>query len=397
MASDLGSARGRVFVFLPNLPPDPGAGALRGKMIVQGLVASGDRQARIVVITGKGTFDPIDGADVVSVSVAAPENTSGLLSRLTRECLLGMFVTLSMLRRSTRQDLIVVSSPPFIPSLMLGFAGALFRRRYVLDVRDAYPLVYVEAGLISPWSLAYRLLSSLEEVWRRKATLIFAATQGLARQMQAGDAEAKIVVAYNGFPERLLQLAPLKRERFTACFHGILGQFQDVDTLVEVARQLAMQDIDVVVIGYGPKADLLKAAELNNLTYLGKLPFEQTVGLVATCHVGLSLRRDGDISKDAFPVKVWECVGLGLPVVATPCSEAGDFLERNRCGAQYASGDVSSIIRWIVRLRDDRDVYAEHVANCREVARYATREWAGSVMGQHILHLMDDKEASAVT
>ena len=180
------------------------------------------------------------------------------------------------------------------------------------------------------------------------------------------------------------------------CFHGILGQFQDVESVLEVAKRLGEHDIDVVVIGYGVKSALLQEATIPNLHYLGRLTFDETIDVVAGCHLGLCLRRNDEISRDALPVKVWECLGLGIPSVVTPICEAGEFLQKNGCGVQFEAGEIDSIADWIIGIRDDARRYADMAAACRNVRQQFTREQNGAEAAGIILGaLMPDGVSEA--
>ncbi|MEM9321273.1 MAG: hypothetical protein AAGA41_00460 [Pseudomonadota bacterium] len=74
---------------------------------------------------------------------------------------------------------------------------------------------------------------------------------------------------YNGVPGDFLTPGGEKRERFTVCFHGVIGFFQDIETLIAVARELEQNDVDVVVIGYGRQESLMRGDIPANLEFLG--------------------------------------------------------------------------------------------------------------------------------
>ncbi|WP_420963295.1 glycosyltransferase family 4 protein [Brucella sp. IR073] len=382
------SAPTAVNLFLPYLPPYPGAGSIRALSFVNGLVAESRRRGleiKIRVFTATRNPTPIDGAEVHQLKFTAPENNLSFARRLWGELLLGGGAAYEILQKGRNTDILLASSPPFIPSLMLGLLVSAFRRRYVLDIRDLYPLVYADAKLISKDSLLYRWLEKLEHAWLGRASLVFGATGGLARHIRATGTKARVETLYNGFPEKLREIRTAKRERFTACFHGILGQFQDIEGLVEVAKRLLPHGIDVVVVGYGAKEKILTGAIPANLQFLGRQSFEDTMKIVSSCHIGLCLRRDGEISRDAFPVKVWEYVGLGLPAVVTPFCEAGEFLESRECGVQFETGDLDKLVQWIVSMRDNPAQYRAHVEACHAVGTEFTRESVGIAAARIIL------------
>ena len=64
-------------------------------------------------------------------------NKSSLIKRLLKEFLVGIEISSRLIFKKT--DLIILSSPPFFTILICAFSLKLFRKRYLLDVRDIYP------------------------------------------------------------------------------------------------------------------------------------------------------------------------------------------------------------------------------------------------------------------
>ena len=374
----------KIGVFSQFLPPFPGAASLRAASVIGGLRSRGGADLLIEVhTTTAGAAALGSRVQIEVVSDADIDNVGSLSGRLLGELRLGWRAGGQLVRSGA--DLIVISSPAYLAALVIAWRA---RRRgipYLLDIRDVYPQVYAHANLLKMGSIPYRLMLSASRHFYRGAVGIITATRGLAQTVRPDAREVPIHCVYNGFPASLAALREPKHERFSVCFHGVMGFFQDVPTLVKVAEALQAHDVDVVAIGYGRQAALLKDSTLSNLRFLGKLPFEQTVVEASRCHVGLSLRRDDDISKDAFPVKVWEYMALGLPQVVTPPCEAGDFIERHGCGAQCAAGDIDRIVALILDLKRRPELMAAQVQRCEVAGRGYTRESLGEEFAAIVL------------
>jgi glycosyltransferase involved in cell wall biosynthesis len=366
--------------FFQHLPPYSGAGAPRGASIVSGFVTYGRErglQLDYAVITTTPNAEPINGARIDCLSVGESENRMSLPVRFIREIAIGASAAFNMLRGMRRSDVIVISSPHFMPALVLGLTAMTLRYRYILDIRDLYPLVYAEAGVLSKKSWLYRTLARCAARLYRRAAAVIAATQGLADAITRDSGRTDVQCIYNGFPQSLVQVETRKRERFTACFHGILGYFQDIETLLAVARRLEPHDVDLIIVGYGKKQELLERDLPPNVRFLGRMTFQETIAQLSSCHVGLCLRYDDEISRDAFPVKVWECIGLGMPSIVTPRCEAGRFLELHGCGWQLDAGDVEGLAQLVLRLKEDPQLSRQIDANCAAVRGAHTREALG--------------------
>jgi glycosyltransferase involved in cell wall biosynthesis len=378
------------------MPPYSGAAALRGASIMAAVARLlSDRPRNVLVFTTVPSPEALPGLTVETLGVPEVENALSLPARILGELRLGWAAGRRMFLVGPRCDLAVVSTPGYLAALLVCSLARWRRVGYVLELRDVYPQVYAEAGLLSRKSRLYRFFARRSKVMYEGAQFVIAATRGLAREVSDKAPAARVRHVYNGFPSNLLARQPVKYERFTVCFHGTLGFFQDVETLLEVARRLGEHQVDCVVVGYGRKEAEIVEAALPNLKFYGRQPFEKTIDIVERCHVGLCLRKDEAISKDAFPVKVWEYLGLGLPSIVTPVCEAGEFVKAHDCGFQLPSGSVSAIVECILWLKNRPNNLRELSARCRETAAQFTREETGLEAAQVILSCVRSNSATS--
>lgn len=365
---------GRVDMVYEDFPPVSNACSIRGAAFadaLQRLLSASSMEVRVV--TGGDHSRDYFPFSVKSVGARAHENTHGLARRIAAELAFGCRALYTVLA-GARPQLVLVSTPPYLSALILTTGLRMARVRYVLDVRDIYPQVYAASGLLRSKSLVYRILGRLSRRMYSGATAVITATAGLAKHVQRETPTGNVRTVFNGFPRRLLDMPVVKADRFTVCFHGTLGFFQDVDTLAQVSQRLAAHDVDTVVIGYGRKAERLRRTLPGTSHFFGALSFEQTIAEVSRAHVGLCLRTNDGVSLDAFPVKVFEYLGLGIPTIVTPPCEGGAFVEGFGCGSQLAAGDVDGIVREVLRLRDDGEYYEQLCSAARALAPSFTRE-----------------------
>jgi glycosyltransferase involved in cell wall biosynthesis len=346
-------------------------------------------EAHIKVYCSSPNPLPIEGVTVIALQVPEVENSLGLFRRLIGEMRMGYVAARQMYFSSDRPDLAIISSPGYISALVQTFFAQMRGIPYVLEMRDIYPQVYAEASLLRRDSVLYGLFLRLSQRMYRGAAMVLCATQGLSREVLSEESAAKVKYVYNGFPAQLAYRRAEKHKRFSVCFHGVLGFFQDVETLLQVAEQLVPFDVDVFVIGYGRKEGPLQRCGLPNLRFLGRQSFERTIAEVERCHLGLCLRLNDKISKDAFPVKVWEYLGLGIPSIVTPPSEAGEFLQDHNCGVVFEAGDVGSIVSAILKAKNTPLYLDQLSANCRRLAHSYTREKTGLAAAEAILSVLN--------
>jgi glycosyltransferase involved in cell wall biosynthesis len=373
-----------IAAFFQHMPPYGGAGALRGHSIATGL-ARLDPTLRVSFFCTNKSPTQYEGISVESLNIPETENISGLIRRILGELIIGLEAAKKIILIRKKIDFVIVSSPAYLSAVIQVYLYRIFNVPYILELRDIYPQVYYSAGLIKKNSLVYRSFSCMSKHMYNNAVISFTATQGLKWSVQQDAPSANIVHVYNGFPANFLRVNTAKYTQFTVCFHGVLGLFQDIETLIKVAQKLEGENVQVVVVGYGSKASLLESSNLVNLKYYGRRTFDETILEVSRCHMGLSLRNDDEISSDAFPVKVWEYLGLGIPCLITPPSEAGTFVLENKCGVVCDAGDVEMIVRNILFYKNNPEEYLGISSICRNIARDYTRERTGYEIAQLIL------------
>jgi glycosyltransferase involved in cell wall biosynthesis len=360
------------------MPPYPGAVSLRGASILTSLAhALAGNNVAVEAFTTTTAPQLLPDVCVRQISGQEMESGKGLFVRIISEFWTGFCGAREMFQNRGGCDLAIISSPSYLAALIMASSA---RRRgipYVIDVRDIYPEVYVDAGLLRRNSILHRFFASHSRKFYNNARLVIAATDGLARTVIEQAPNANVTTIFNGFPAAFLGRGAEKHENFTVCFHGIMGFFQDIETLIEVARRLTHHGVDMVVIGYGRKEILMVNCELPNLRFLGRKSFEETINEIEKCHLGLCLRTDDSVSRDAFPVKIWEYLGLGIPSLVTPICEAGDFVEAHACGKQFSTGNVDALVREILTLKMDQARLRAMELNCKKIAEKHTREKMG--------------------
>jgi glycosyltransferase involved in cell wall biosynthesis len=96
---------------------------------------------------------------------------------------------------------------------------------------------------------------------------------------------------------------------------GTFDSWVDVDLLHDV---LSSRPSWTLVLAGTAKISLERLLALENVHFLGRVPFEELPTLVSHCDVGLVPFRIGPVAADATPSKLYQYLAGGLPVVCTP-------------------------------------------------------------------------------
>lgn len=329
-----------ILYFTPFYPPQSEAAATRSYWFVKTLK---EAQHSVKIITQS------------NMSLKLATNKDKAVVRLIKENLVGIELFLKILINSG--DRVVLSSPPFFTICWGAAAAILSRKPYLLDIRDLYPDVYFEMGLIKRDSFLGKLAKAITKILYSKAKGIMTVTQGLVNEISGyGDFKDKLVLVMNGYdPELFYPGKPEEKfQKFTLVFHGTLGKAQNIQTLIKLAKEFeADESVEFVVAGDGPRLTEILEANQKNVRYLGNLNYQEIPELLRKCHVGLSFRTDDKIGKEAFPVKVFEYIGSGLPVVMSPKGEAGEILEKNSLGRQFENPEIQNMAQEILTIKSN--------------------------------------------
>jgi glycosyltransferase involved in cell wall biosynthesis len=148
------------------------------------------------------------------------------------------------------------------------------------------------------------------------ADAVTVVSRGLQRKVQSSSIKTPSIVP-NGLSEDIVELdaeRPLERGRITVGYFGYLaGAWFDWDLVVKVSYR--NPDWQFYLIGYGGTAGELSVP--NNLHLLGKVPRSELASYAVNWDVAIIPFKPEKLAEGADPIKSYEYMAMGLPVVMT--------------------------------------------------------------------------------
>ena len=143
------------------------------------------------------------------------------------------------------------------------------------------------------------------------------------------------------------------RER-AACYVGGVTRVRGAHELVDA---MAHVDAELLLAGaFSPPAlrdEVARSDGWARVRYLGRLGHERIPGVLAQARVGLIPLHPIGNYVEAYPVKLFEYMAAGLPVIATDVPLWREVLETHGCGVCVPHGSPERLGRAIGALLDD--------------------------------------------
>ena len=292
-----------------------------------------------------------------------------------------------------KYDVAFVDSTPPIQGLKMPLIKWLKRKPTIYNVQDIFPDSLVGTGLTHEGSLIWKIGRMVEKITYRYADKIIVISEDFKKNIMAkGVPEDKIVVIYNWVDQnkvvdvpreenKLFDVYGLERSKFYITYNGNIGLTQNMDMLLDVAKELQeeYEDIHFVLVGNGAYLDEVKhkvtEQQLDNVHLLPFQPYEDISHVFSLGDASLVISKPG-VGANSVPSKTWSIMSASRPVLANfDENELKTIIENNHCGIFTKAGDKDAFKESILTLYNHREFCKEYGHNGRKfVLDNLTRE-----------------------
>lgn len=384
-----------------NFPPEGNAPATRTYEHAREWVKLGHK---VTIITGAPNFpegkvfdgyknrwyskSELDGIEVrrVKTYITANEGFAkrilDFMSFMVTSFFAGLFVK--------KPDVIVGTSPQFFTAVSAWALSAIRFKPFVFELRDIWPASITAVGAMGR-SLPIRILEKIELFLYWRADKIISVTHSFKKELiERGVDGNKIDVVLNGVDLSKYEPAPQKDEsfaeqydltdKFVVGYVGTHGLAHSLDKIVEAAELLLdLKDVRILFAGGGAaKAEveaLVKEKELLNVTLIPRQQKELMPKLWSLCDISLISLKDTELFKTVIPSKIFESMGMGLPMVMTsPIGEATAILSESCSGVIVKPESPYEVAQVIRDLYEDREKLHQLSVNSANAAMLYDRK-----------------------
>lgn len=303
-----------------------------------------------------------------------------------------------------RQDVVIAPSPPLTIGVIGWMLALLKGGKFIYNVRELYPALMVQMGMLSEQSMFYRLLKRME--W-----FVYAASW---RVVTITDMFTQHVIAQGIKPEKVLTIPdfvdtefiqpcpkdnPLARQlglvdKYVVLYAGNIGMTQSFDTITEVLRRLTdVPEIHFLIVGDGARRSYVEAQiaekKLKNVTLLPYQPRHVVPDIYATGDVSLVPLMAGT-AKTTIPSKIYTIMASGRPALVSVDldSELVSIVEGSKCGLAVPPDDAEALENGIRQMFAQRDTFHEYGMNGRRyIEQHFSRQAVNDQFDQLLQHL----------
>ena len=395
-----------------NFPPEVNAPASRTFEHCRAWVNAGHR---VTVITGAPNFpkgkvfkgyrnrpwqqETLSGIRVLRVwtYIAANQGfarrTLDYLSYMVTGFLAGLFVR--------RVDVVVGTSPQFFTVCAAYAVSRIKRAPWVFELRDLWPESIRAVGAMKT-SKALDLVERVELRLYRKAAKVISVTQAFRDNLIGRGIDGdKIHVVTNGVD--INRFSPSDKDaelvdklglqdRFVAGYIGTHGMAHGLETLLEAAARLKTRpDGDryrIMLLGDGArKGELVAQAQsmgLDNVIFADSVSKDEVVRYWSLLDVSIVHLRKMELFATVIPSKLFECMGMGIPVLHGVAGESAAIVEQAGAGIVFEPDNAAALCDGLIKLAEDRTLYQQ----CRHQGRMAAQQYDRSVLALKMLALL---------
>lgn len=146
-------------------------------------------------------------------------------------------------------------------------------------------------------------------------------------------------------------------------FVGGLRPWHGVQVLPTLLDHLTKQyqNLQMVIVGEGPlrgelERDIKERKLTQNVVFTGSLPHEKVAGLIRQFDVALAPYPPLDHIFYFSPLKLFEYMACGIPVVAADIGQVGEVMKNGETGLLYPPGELDALTAACDRLLADTDL-----------------------------------------
>jgi len=261
-------------------------------------------------------------------------------------------------------DVTIGTSPTFFAASAAARSAKRFKVPFVMDVRDLWPAIFVELGIIKNKNLIKILEHWEMSLYRRSARIVTVTESFRKKLIERGIDEKKITTIPNGAdvhywkpenPSEELKKKLVINEKFIVLYIGAHGISHALSKIVDTAELMKHnENIEFIFVGDGAEkrkiVNLAKIKELNNIRFLDPVDKKHVKDFYMIADVCLVPLRNIPLFDTFIPSKMFEIMAMGRPIIGSVRGETATILKRSGGAIVVEPENCKQIAESILKL-----------------------------------------------
>jgi glycosyltransferase involved in cell wall biosynthesis len=328
----------------------------------------------------KGRKQTIDGIHVVIVGTKYSNKQSFIrrIASFLSFCFFSIFAGI----RVKNVNLIYATSTPLTVGVPAVILKRLKRVPFIFEVRDQWPEIPIELGIIKNKILIHMLLWLEKTIYRRSSAIV-ALSPGMAEGIGTIIRKKKqIKVVSNGCDINVFrpdidgsEIRDKHKwsEKLILTHFGAMGRVNNLEFVLNAAQKLRNNpNIHFVFAGDGRQRQVLiekvKSLDLTNIEILDAMPKAELARLVAACDVSMVTIANYRILEHNSANKFFDSLSAGKPVLLNYSGWQQKILEENNAGFGCDLCNLEQFVEKIRFLETHRNEVTQMGQNARRIA-----------------------------
>jgi glycosyltransferase involved in cell wall biosynthesis len=351
-------------------------GSTRSYEIAKFLVSKNNK---VTIITGN-SIDSREGIKILSTKTKYKQEY-GYLKRLL-SFVHYMYKSFFIGAKEKEVDVVYASSTPLTIGLIGMLLAKVKRSEFVFEVRDLWPDIPIELGIIRHEWLKGILLK-LESMIYSSADKIIVLSPGMKEDLLRKGVKREKIATVTNFAdinyfsrirsedkEEALDKLGLKA-KFICLYAGTLGFINNIDYILQLAEKTDDPDIVYLIVGDGKEKERLiqvkESKRLNNVIFLDQVSKKEAYLLMAVSHIGLCFVRDNEILDRNSQNKLFDFWAAGKPTLINYKGWQHEVMTKYDAGHGFEYSEESQMIEYVKAMKNDKRMYLKIQENIKRL------------------------------
>ena len=267
-------------------------------------------------------------------------------------------------RRLCKPDIIIGSSPQLFTAISALITSKLRRVKFIGEIRDLWPESLLElhkSFKYNPYIFVLYMLAII--IYRKSRNIIILAHGNKQKIIEKGIPESKIHYIPNGIDtNRKVNTANAQKikqkyniNKFTICYTGSIGIANNLEMIMDVAKNIDNNAIEIIIFGDGPMKKSLNSIisnlGLKNVRIEEMVSNNEIYDLLSNVDVCFITLQDVPLFKyGVSPNKLFDYMYAKKPIICSVGGWCNNVIQKAKCGIAINPDNADEFIKAINSL-----------------------------------------------